>query len=164
MAARSTRRPPFFNLGDNAANKQYRAILSFNTAGLPDNAIITSVTLRIKQQGVPVGANPFLSMGNLLVDIKKGNFGTAALQAADFQTLASKNGALTFINHPVSGWYTWAMATTSFPFVNKVGNTQFRLHFAIDDNNNRLPNYLKFFSGNAPLASQPVLIIQYYIP
>ena len=153
-----------FNLGDDAANKQYRAILSFNTAGLPDNAIITSVTLKIKQQGVPMGANPFLTMGNLLVDIKKGNFGTAVLQAADFQALASKNSALTFINNPVGGWYTRAMATTGFPFVNKVGNTQFRLHFAKDDNNNHLANYLKFFSGNAPAASQPVLVIQYYVP
>ncbi len=153
-----------FNLGDDALNKQYRAILSFNTAGLPDNAVITAVTLRIKQQGVPVGANPFLTLGTILVDIKKGNFGAAALQAADFQAVASKSGIPGFINHPVSGWYTRALIAGSFPFVNKVGNTQFRLHFTKDDNNNHLANYLKFFSGNAPLASRPVLIIQYYIP
>ncbi len=62
-----------------------------------------------------MGANPFLTMGNILVDIKKGNFGTAALQAADFQSLASKNSALTFINNPVSGWYTRAMAEAELP-------------------------------------------------
>ena len=142
---------------------QYRAILSFNTAALPDNAVITSVTLRIKQQGVQ-GANPFLTLGNILVDIKKGNFGTAALQAADFQALRQQEQCTPFINNPVSGWYTRAMAGTGFPFVNKVGNTQFRLHFTKDDNNNHIADYLKFFSGNAPAASQPVLVIQYYIP
>ena len=132
--------------------------------GLPDNAVINSVTLKIKQQGVPVGANPFLTMGNILVDMQKGNFGLAALQASDFQAVAGKSCGLSFINNPVSGWYTRALAGTNFPFVNKAGNTQFRLRFTKDDNNNHIANYLKFFSGNAPAASQPVLIIQYYIP
>ncbi|MBZ5586629.1 MAG: cadherin-like domain-containing protein, partial [Acidobacteriia bacterium] len=63
-----------FNLGDDAANRQYRAILSFNTGPLPDNAVITAVTLKIKQQG-HLGANPFLTLGGIAVDIKKGNFG-----------------------------------------------------------------------------------------
>src|SRR6185503_12185102 len=35
-------------VGDDAANKQYRAILSFDTSSLPDNAIITSATLKFK--------------------------------------------------------------------------------------------------------------------
>ena len=64
----------------------------------------------------------------------------------------------------MSGWYSKALAAANFPFVNKVGNTQFRLHFTKDDNNNHLADYLKFYSGNAPAASQPVLVIQYYIP
>ncbi len=153
-----------FNLGDDAANRQYRAILSFNTAGLPDNAVITSVTLKVKQQGVPVGANPFLTMGNLLVDMQKGNFGLPALQASDFQAVAGKPSALTFLNTPVAGWYSRALAAANFAFVNKVGNTQFRLRFTKDDNNNSKAEYLKFFSGNAPAASRPVLIIQYYVP
>src|SRR5687768_967004 len=41
-----------FNLGDTAKKQQYRAILSFNTASLPDNAVITKMTLKIKKQGV----------------------------------------------------------------------------------------------------------------
>ena len=36
-----------FSLGDNASRKQYRSILSFNTASLPDNAVISSATLRL---------------------------------------------------------------------------------------------------------------------
>ncbi len=41
-----------FILGDNAADKQYRSILSFNTAGLPDNAVITRVRFRVKRHSV----------------------------------------------------------------------------------------------------------------
>ena len=137
LAASSTRRATTFNLGDDALNKQYRAILSFNTK-LPDTAVITSVTLKIKQQGAPVGANPFLTMGNLLVDMQKGNFGLAALQASDFQAVAGKPSALTILNTPVAGWYSRSLVSANFAFVNKVGNTQFRLHFTKDDNNNHL--------------------------
>ena len=103
-------------------------------------------------------------MGTILVDIKKGNFGAAALQAIDFQTAATKNNGLTFINNPMSGWYTWALAAPNFTFINKLGNTQFRLRFTKDDNNNHVADYLRIYSGNAPVASQPLLIIQYYLP
>jgi hypothetical protein len=51
-----------FYLGDNALNRQYRTILSFNTASLPNEAVITSVTLKIKQAGL-VGTNPFTTQG-----------------------------------------------------------------------------------------------------
>jgi hypothetical protein len=152
-----------FNLGDDAANKQYRAILSFNTAPLPDNAVITAVTLKFKKAG-QVAANPFATLGNILVDVKKGNFGTAALQAADFQTLSSKDGVLSFTNKLVSGWYSKALAAANFTYINKAGTTQFRLRFTKDDNNNHTADYLKLYSGNAPAASQPVLVIQYYVP
>ncbi len=39
-----------FYLGDAAGDKQYRAILSFNTAGLPDNATVMKATLMIRKQ------------------------------------------------------------------------------------------------------------------
>jgi hypothetical protein len=153
-----------FNVGDDIANKQYRAILSFNTTPLPDTAVITAVTLRIWKQGQVGAANPFLTLGNIAVDIKKGNFGTPALEAADFQTVASKSTALTFTNTLANTPYSKALAPAYFTYINKAGNTQFRLRFTKDDNNNHIADYLKFYTGNAPAASQPVLIIQYYVP
>ncbi|MCQ3939261.1 MAG: hypothetical protein DPW18_19790, partial [Chloroflexi bacterium] len=39
-----------FNLGDDAANRQYRTILHFDTSALPDNAVITSAVLKIRKQ------------------------------------------------------------------------------------------------------------------
>ena len=45
-----------FRLGDDAAKKQYRGILSFGTgAGLPDTAVITKVTLKVRKSGVTGG-------------------------------------------------------------------------------------------------------------
>ena len=38
-----------FALGDDGLNRQFRSILSFNTASLPDNAVISSVLLKIRQ-------------------------------------------------------------------------------------------------------------------
>ncbi len=140
------------------------AILSFYTAGLPDNAVITSVTLKIRKAG-QAGVDPFSTLGNLLVDIKKGSFSNkAALQIGDFQAAASKNGILSFSNNPVNGWYIKALGSANFTYINKAGLTQFRLRFAKDDDNDRVADYLKFYSGAAAAANRPQLIIQYYVP
>ncbi len=153
-----------FYLGDDAQDRQYRAILSFNTAALPDNAVITKVTLKIKRQGI-VGINPFTTHGKLAVDIRKGAFGVAALQTIDFNAAASKNGVAQFSSTPQAGnWYVANLNATAFSFVNKTGTTQFRLRFTKDDNDDMGADYLKFFSGNAALAYRPMLIIEYYVP
>ena len=59
-------------LGNDTANRRYRSVLAFNTASLPNNAVITKVTLKIKRQGV-VGADPFATFKNL-----DGGYGQAA--------------------------------------------------------------------------------------
>ena len=59
-----------FQLGDDAGDRQYRAILSFNTSGLPDNATITSAVIRIEQKAAPTGVNPFSVLGTLFVDVR----------------------------------------------------------------------------------------------
>ncbi len=156
-----------FRLGDDAARKQYRGILSFVTSGLPDNAVITKVTLKIKKQGVTGGGNPFTIFQGLFVDVRKGFFGTgAALAAPDFQAPRNKTvGPST--PAPAANWYSLNL-TSAKGFINKLtsasGVTQFRLRFKLDDNNNALANFMSFYSGNAPAASRPQLIIEYYVP
>ena len=154
-----------FNLGDDAMNKQYRAILSFNTADLPDNAIITKVTLEIKKQGL-VGSNPFTILSGLKVDIRKPFFGTTiGLVVSDFQAAAGKSAVATFGVTPVSNRYSALLNATGRAYVNKTGTTQFRLRFATDDNNNNVADYMKFYSGNYTTGSaRPTLIIEYYVP
>jgi N-acetylneuraminic acid mutarotase len=154
-----------FRVGDDALNRQFRGFLSFNTASVPDNAVITSVTLRIRQQG-QVGANPFATLGNIVADVKNGAFSNSnTLQIGDFQAVASKNAVLAFSNNPVNGWYSRALTPANFGYINKAGVTQFRLRFAKDDNNNHVAEYLMFCSGDyATVSYRPTLVITYYVP
>jgi hypothetical protein len=156
-----------FNLGDNAAKKQYLGILSFSTGDLPDNAIITGVTLKVMKHGVSGGGNPVAAFQGFMVDIENGFFGTtAALQTGDFQATASKSYG-PFVLAPVGGWYSIDL-TDAKAYVNKLatnsGLTQIRLRFKLDDNNNAIANYLSLYSGNAPVANRPQLAITYYVP
>jgi hypothetical protein len=157
-----------FNLGDDKTKKQYRGILSFSTgAALPDNAVITGVTLKIKQQAIVGGGNPVSIFQGFMFDIKNGFFGAAAtLQTGDFQAAASQSYGPS-APAPVGGWYSFNLVNAK-NFVNKLsansGLTQIRLRFKLDDNHNAIANYLSLYSGNAPAANRPQLIIQYYVP
>jgi photosystem II stability/assembly factor-like uncharacterized protein len=154
-------------LGDDRAKKQYRAILSFNTgAGLPDTAVITGVTLRLKRQGVSGGGNPVTTFRGFDLDIRNGVFGTAALKTSDFGAAASRTFG-PFKPSPVGGWYSFDL-TGAKASVNRLstqaGRTQLRLRFKIDDNSNKVANYLSLFSGNAAAAARPQLLVTYYVP
>ena len=150
-------------LGDTALNRQYRAILSFDTSTLPVGAQITSVTLMFKYAGVE-GTNPFSTHGNLHADVRKGAFGSmAALQLADFNATASKNNVLVFTNNAVNDWYSKSFGSINFKYVSRLGVTQFRLRFGMDDNNDLGANILQIYSGNALDADRPQLVIEYYV-
>ena len=159
-----------FNLGDGTADKQYRSILSFNTGALPDTAVITKVTLKIKVSGALVGNNNPFSWGNgLKMDVCRNNFGTtSALQLTDFNfnnTTNCKLAAGTFGNTPILGWYSANMISTAWSKINKVGLTQFRLRFNMDDNNDGVADYWRFYSGNYSTVSlRPTLVVWYYVP
>ena len=153
-------------LGDDAAKKQYRAILSFDSSSLPDGAVITAVSLRVKRQSITGGGNPVSIFQGFQADIRKGPFGTSALQAADFQSPAA-NSYGPFSPAIASSWYTFNLTSVK-AYVNKLatnsGVTQIRLRFELDDNNNAAANYLSLFSGNAAAGSRPQLIVEYYVP
>jgi hypothetical protein len=160
-----------FNLGDDALDKQYRAILSFNTASIPDNATISQITIKIKRisSGFLTGNNnPFTWGSGLKVDVCKLRFGTSSsLQLSDFgynSTTNCKLLAATFGSTPSLSWYSANLVSSAFSKLNKIGLTQFRLRFAKDDNDDGLADYLKFYSGNAPAATRPQLVITYTIP
>jgi hypothetical protein len=153
-------------LGDDSAKKQYRGILSFSTAALPDTAVIGGVWLKVKQQGIVGGGDPVSFLQGFMADVKTGPFGAIALQAADFQTAATASyGPLP--STLVGGWYSLNLSNSK-NHINKLasggGLTQIRLRFKLDDNNNTAANYLSLFSGNAAAASRPQLVIHYYVP
>jgi hypothetical protein len=156
-----------FKLGDNAADRQFRAILHFNTSSIPDTATITRVKLKIKRHSL-IGTNPFTTHGRLLLDMRRPFFGgSVALAPADFQAAAvapaGKIRAGQFSSTPVSGGaaYLAILPATSFQFINKAGTTQFRLRFALDDNDDLGADYMAFFSGNSILSERPELEVEY---
>ena len=161
---------PAFNLGDNAAKKQYRGVLSFNTgAALPDTAVITKITLKLKKNGFVGGSTDLMTTyQGLMVDIKKGYFGSStALEMGDFQSLAN----ITYgpFSPILSSNYYSLDLTNGKNYFNKLttnsGTTQLRLRFKLDDNNDAVANYLSLYSGNATLAAdRPQLVITYYVP
>jgi M6 family metalloprotease-like protein len=153
-----------FRLGDNAGDRQFRAILSFDTSSLPDNAVITKVTLKIKLQSV-TGTNPFTTHGNLLIDIRNNAFSdNSALQLSDFQSAASKNAVGVISKTAINGWHTKVWTAGVFPYINLAGLTQFRLRFAKDDNDDMGADFLSFYSGNSTAVNRPKLIVEYYVP
>ncbi len=152
-------------VGDNSANEQYRSLLYFDTADLPDDATITKVTLKIRRAGV-TGTDPFTTHGSLLADIKKGTFGASPLEIDDFQATASKTNIGHFSAVSGStGWYQLALGSTNYKYINKSGVTQFRLRFTKDNNDDHGADYVSFYAGSATTASnRPLLIIEYTQP
>ncbi len=149
-------------LGDDAQDKQYRAILSFNTATLPENAVITKVILKVRKAGM-AGTNPMQTHNGLVVDIKQNKFSTRpALQVKDFQATANMNKIGKFSKKLYSGWYKSVLNTIGRDNINKIGHTQFRLRFLRDDNDDYGADILKLYSGNAGKSSRPQLIVEYY--
>jgi hypothetical protein len=153
-----------FTLGDDAANKQYRAILHFDTSSLPDWVIVTSATIKIQQQG-QAGSNPFNALGSLAVDIRKPYFSSSvSLTNNDFQAAASQASVGTFNETPTGAWYSVVLNAAGISNINLTGTTQFRLRFTTDDNNDLGADYFTFSSGDAGAANRPQLIIEYFIP
>lgn len=158
-----------FSLGDDRQDRQFRAILHFPTASLPDNAVVTRIILMIKRQGL-AGSDPFNTNQNINIDIRRGYFGSSGflgingLDLTDFQASADGNSVGTIYNNPVSGWYWSMLDPSAFPYINPTGVTQLRLNFQLDDNDDRGDDYLKFFSGNAKSQTErPQLLIEYYM-
>lgn len=154
-------------IGDDAKDKQYRSFVSFNTDSLPNNAVVTNVQLKFRHNGF-AGDDMFApsqTHGDLLVDIRKPYFGSSAgLVVSDFKASGSLDSVGTLTSASIPGWYAITLDSASFPFVNLKGITQFRLRFQIDDNDDRNGDYLKIYSGNAPTANRPQLIIEYHVP
>ncbi len=153
-----------FYLGDNAEDRQFRAILDFDTSPLPDEAVIVRATLKVKLLSV-TGASPFLTHQNLLVDIKGGTFGRSVLEVADFQSPASLDAAGVISSPAADNWLSSLLGEPALQFINATGQTQFRLRFQLDDNDDLSADTLKVYSADAVTpASRPVLVVEYYLP
>ncbi len=150
----------FIYVGDDAKKRQYRGFLSFDTASLPDNAIITAAQVKIKKHST-VGITPFKTHGDLLLEIRNGTFSNnILLKAEDFSAIANIGSSKDkFLPADLNG-YSANLSNINLGFINKYGVTQFRLLFTQDDNNDKDADYVKFFSGSSS-ADAPQLVITY---
>lgn len=151
--------------GDDAADRQYRAIVSFDTSSLPDDAVIVSATLRLKR-GMVSGTNPFTTHGACAVDVRTGSFGAnTALEPADFAAPATATQVGTLGNAAVNG--SWSEATLDAAgqsAIDRGGRTQFRIRFAADDNDDLAADFMGWYSGeNATSSNRPRLVVAYQI-
>jgi len=160
-----------FNMGDDAKNRQYRSVLHFPTAYLPDNAVALQSVLKIKKVE-EVGA-PFTSLGNLSVDIRNNLFvpGLGPLTTASFEAKADAYavGTLSNIGDPKypdgMGWYAAVLDGKASSYINPLGGTQIRLGFQTPTNKNGLTEYVKFYSGDTVgQKDRPHLEVRYCVP
>jgi alpha-tubulin suppressor-like RCC1 family protein len=152
-------------LGDDAADRQWRAILDFDTSELPDDAVIVGVVLRIKRESI-TGTNPFSTHGLLLMDMKTGFFhDIQSLEKYDFQAAGSRGNVGRFVKTPDAGWYRAPLRARNYALVNLAGHTQFRLRFEIDDDDDQVADYLSFYTGNTlTVTDRPELVVTYSVP
>jgi len=149
--------------GDDASDRQFKSILSFDTSAIPDGATITSATLRLKR-GSLTGTNPFTTHGSLLVDIRNGVLGSSAsVQTGDFQAAASANAVATMSAANANGDVSsGSLNAAGLAHINKTGKTQLRVAFSLDDNDDTGADNIGWHSGNdATAANRPVLVITY---
>ncbi|HEX6904724.1 MAG TPA: DNRLRE domain-containing protein [Thermoanaerobaculia bacterium] len=148
---------------DRNKNRQYRGIVSFDTASIPDGATVLSVTLRLRR-GTVVGGNPFATHGSLNADVRNGGFnGNVALENADFQAPATATAVCTLSAAAANlDWSECTFNAAGLAALNKAGKTQIRIAFTLDDDNDRADDYVGFYSANnATAANHPQLVVTY---
>lgn len=150
-------------LGDDSSNRQYKAILSFDTSGIPMGATVLSATVKMKRSGL-TGTNPFTTHGVCLADIKGGGFnGNTTLESADFQAPADVTQVATMSNPSANNsWSAGILNSSGRSGINKGGITQFRIYFSSPANNDNGNDYISWYSSeNATGSNRPVLEVTY---
>jgi CSLREA domain-containing protein len=154
-------------IGDTAQKQQRVGIFSFDlgaTGGLPAPQDLVSVSLWLKPAGYCGTTSPFPSLGNLLVDVRKGSFANnSALQVKDFQALATKKAAWSLDGTLTDGWLMKQLSPADFQYLN-YSVTQIRVRFAKGNNSNARADCLKIYSSEEPThLMQPQLVVDYYV-
>ena len=154
-------------VGDDLQHRQYSANLSFNTSGLPDGAIVTSVKLKVRSAGV-VGSDPLNNRQDLVADICRSvvnEAGRTRVSNLRRWAVCNQNAGI-FDKTPNSGWYTADFLPSAFQSINLRGTTQFHLRMADASGRESSRAYIKFFSGEADPqeSNNPILLVKYSLP
>jgi hypothetical protein len=149
--------------GDTADKQQTMAIVSFDTSQIPAGVTIVSAKLRLKCGNIS-GTNPFSGWGGACqVDISSGGFnGNTALEIADFEAEASESNVAQMSSVSAVNEWSEGTLTSGLSNINRTGYTQFRVGFAVDNNNNGAVDHVGWYSGeNGTADNRPQLVIEY---
>ncbi|MEM7586392.1 MAG: Ig-like domain-containing protein, partial [Acidobacteriota bacterium] len=149
--------------GDQRRDRQYKAIVSFDTSSIPAGATILSADLRL-QRGKVTGTNPFTTHGTCWVDIQTGAFsGSNAIENSDFQAAATASQVASLSNPPSNGdWSEGSLNAAGLAAINDSGRTQLRIFFDLDDNDDSGNDYMGYYSGdNSNSSRHPQLVVTY---
>lgn len=149
-------------VGDDNQDRQYRVILSFDTAKLPDTAIVTRARVWV-QQADPWNVG-WPDYGFSIFEVRVPYFGNSAdLRPNDFQ--APPSAKITGIGIHVNEYETKLFGPDELQYINLQGYTQIRFRQSVDDNDNMSADYRRFYSGDASISNtRPKLVIYYYLP
>ncbi|HXJ37328.1 MAG TPA: hypothetical protein VMS22_25145 [Candidatus Eisenbacteria bacterium] len=152
------------HVGDQQNDGQVRAVVSFDTSPIPDDAVILSATLRLKRVGIQ-GTTPFASLGRLFVDVQTGGFsGNPVAEPGDFEVGATVPAAATLNDPDMNGDLVsiGKLNAAGLAAINKTGRTQFRLGFEVHDNANATSDRMQYGAGDSTLPSEwPMLDVTY---
>jgi len=150
-------------IGDDGGNFQNRGVFSFDTSGLPDDAVVTRVALRLTRSN---SAGNVLSLGNLLLDMGDSIIGdTTGLDTFDYadDAAAALDVATSFPLPGGNGFTTFAEVDPAyFGLVDVAGRTQFRVRFETTTDNDGFSDYISLYTGEANSILRPELIVEYY--
>ncbi|MDO9299949.1 MAG: hypothetical protein Q7T89_01135, partial [Anaerolineales bacterium] len=149
-------------VGDDAKNKQYRSLLYFDTASLPNNAALSKVIVKIKMANT-IGTDPFSTHGSLIADMKNGFFGLSPLELTDFNAAGAPISSAGKFSEIGGGWYQLTLSPANFKYINLSSATQFRLRFTKDDDNDKKADFISFYAGD-DATNLPQLIVEYTVP
>lgn len=152
-------------VGDSSENNlQLKGFLSFDTSSIPDNAIIQSVSLRVRRAST--NGAPY-SLGVINVDIAPaGGFSNnLALEASDFEADAAIANIATLGSTANDGdWADVLLNSDFYQAIRRNGSTQFRIYFTLPDDRSEAEALIGFNSGNADPDLRPQLLITYLVP
>lgn len=116
-------------LGRGTDAKYNRAILSFDTSGIPDTATITGATLTVTYRSA--SGDPWSNpAGNTLnIDLKTGCFGACTLETADYSAAASASNVAGIVRFTAGTQNSSGFNTAGLAAISKTARTQVRLRF-----------------------------------
>ncbi len=152
-------------VGQDLQDRRYSAVLSFNTSGLPERAVVTSVKLKVRSAGV-VGKDPLKDPRDLIVDVcQPPVYKTGRGQPVEARLGANCRDQMgMFEKTPNSGWYTVDFLPAVSQSINPSGTTQFRLRFSGAPGQDEARAYIKFYSGAEDASNSPILMVKYSLP